>query len=318
MHRKTDGRKHHLVQGLGLLALAMPAAPGHAAAQQQADSAWSAVVEAMGRTGTAQPDGVYRFSLPRSDLKVRIGGANGVAVRPALALGSWIAFRRVGDSAMAMGDLVLTERELGPVTTKLQQEKVNQTAVHHHVLHESPRVLYMHIHATGDPVRIATTVRSALELTGTPAATTPAAARASVPTGFALDTAQLALILGHRGRLNGGVYQVSVARAETIRDAGREVPPAMGVATVLNFQPTNDRRAAITGDFVLTADEVNPVIEALRTANIEVTALHNHLLHDEPRLFFMHFWAEGDALALGRGLRTALDLTNSRKPDARP
>jgi hypothetical protein len=259
------------------------------------------VEHALGRAGAAQPDGVVRFSFPRSDLHVSV---DGVQLRPAFALGSWVAFRRVeGGGAMAMGDLVLTEDEVLPVMTRLQQGGVQQTALHNHVLRESPRVMYLHVEAHGDPVRIAETVRAALGLTRTPLgppAAAPVAARID------LDTAAVARALGHPGKVNGGVYQVSVPRRETIRDGGHVVPPSMGVATAINFQPTGRGRAAITGDFVMAADEVNPVIRALRENGIEVTALHSHLLGEQPRLFFMHFWANDDAVKLARGLHAAL------------
>jgi len=302
------GRFQRIRRGGWAAGLALLLAPValEAQAATAGDSTWAPVERALGRHGTMQPGDVYKFSLPRSDLVVRVGG---VRVRPALALGSWVAFRRMGDSAMAMGDLVLTEAEVGPVMAKLQAMGVSQTAVHHHILHETPRVTYMHIAATGDPVRIAEAIRAAVALTKTPsAARSPAASSA-----FALDTARIATTLGHAGKVNGGVYQVSIPRADTIREGGMDVPPAMGVASAINFQPTGGGKAAITGDFVLTADEVNPVIQALRGAGIGVTALHNHMLRDEPRLFFSHFWANDDSGKLAQGLRLALDRTNSLK-----
>jgi hypothetical protein len=238
--------------------------------------------------------------------------ARGVPIQPALALGSWVAFKRIGDQAMVMGDLVLTEDELNPVMLALQQGGVEQTAVHNHLLGESPRVLYMHISGHGDPVRMAETIHTALTLSNTPF-TAPAAA-AAADTG--LDTEQLEVILGYKGNAAGSVYQFSIPRAERITDMGMDVPPAMGTGTAINFQPTGDGRAAITGDFVMLASEVNPVIRALRDNGIEVTALHSHMLGEEPRLFFMHFWANDDALGLARGLRAALDQTNSAPPSS--
>ena len=279
--------------------------PAQGAPTQSID--WKAVEQAMGRSGSSQPGGVYRFSLPRGDMQVT---AAGVRIKPALALGSWVAFKPTDNGAVAMGDLVLREDEVAPVMSKLQEGGVEQTALHHHVLHESPRVMYMHIHGRGDPVKIAQTVRSAVALTKTPPAK-PEGKAPVVP--FGLDTARIRQVLEHGGKVNGGIYQVSVPRAESIRDGGVEIPPSMGVGTALNFQPTGGGRAAITGDFVMTAGEVNPVIRALRESGIEVTALHNHLLGEEPRLFFMHFWANDNALKLARGLRAALDKTNSAR-----
>ena len=263
---------------------------------------WKAVDQAMGRTGKAQPGGVQKYSFPRSDLHVTVGG---VAVKPALALGSWVAFKRTGgdSNAMAMGDLVLRENEVTPVLTKLRQMGVQQTALHNHLQGESPRVMYLHIAGHGAPVKIAQAVRGALALTGTP----PASAEAFPGGAAGLDTASIAHALGRRGKMNGGVYQVSVPRAGAVTTDGVEVPPSMGVATGLNFQPTAAGRAAITGDFVLVDSEVNPVIEALRGHGIAVTALHSHMLTEQPRLFFMHFWANDDPQKLAQGLRAALD-----------
>jgi hypothetical protein len=234
-----------------------------------------------------------------------------VQVRPALALGSWVAFKDVGrGQAMMMGDLVLTEDEVGPVMRALQAGGVQQTALHNHVLHESPRVMYMHIMGHDDPVKLAHTVRAALSESKTPL---EAPAAPAVASAIDLDTAAVARTLGYTGRVNGGVYQVSIPRRETIRQGEREVPPAMGVATAINFQPTGGGKAAISGDFVMVASEVNAVIRALQENAIEVVALHSHMLTESPRLFFMHFWANDDAIKLARGLRAALDRTESKK-----
>ncbi len=259
-----------------------------------------------------QPGGVLRFGFPRSDLHVT---ADGVVLRPTFALGSWVAFRPMdgaaGADAMVMGDLVLTEDEVNPVMLALQQGGIQQTALHNHVLHESPRVMYMHIAAHGNPATIAQTIRSALGKSQTPMSSAVAAPPAPPP--FDLDTAAVARALGNAGRIAGGVYQVSVPRATAILEHGMELPPSMGVATAINFQPTGGGKAAITGDFVLTADEVNPVIMALRSHDILVTAVHSHMLDENPRLFFMHFWANADAVTLAKGLRAALDKTAVRR-----
>jgi hypothetical protein len=300
-----------------LTALAVSAAvfPAQAIAQgvgAQPSSAWTAVDQALGRSGAMQPGDVMRYSFPRSDLQVT---AAGVALKPALALGSWVAFKNVsGGHVMVMGDLVLAEDEVGPVMRALQQGGVEQTALHNHVLHESPRVMYMHIGAHGDAVKIAQAIRGALGQSRTPLGppSTPAPSAA-----IDLDTMAIARALGIAGKVNGGVYQVSVPRRETIRDGKDVIPPAMGVATAINFQPTGSGRAAITGDFVMRASEVNDVIRALQQGGIESTALHNHMLTEEPRLFFMHFWANDDAVKLAATLRSALDRTASMPAAAR-
>ena len=264
---------------------------------------WAKVAEALGKAGAVQPGEVYKVGMPRGDLHVTAGG---VQIKPALALGSWVGFKQTGPNEVtAMGDLVLLENEVGPVTAKLQAGGVEQTAIHNHLLHETPHVMYVHIRGHGDGVKIAEAVHAALALTKT-----PLGAAAGKPESLDLDTAQVNQILGRSGTVNGGVYQMSVPRAEAITEDGMDMPPAMGVATALNFQPTPGQKAAITGDFVLISSEVNPVIRTLQQNGIEVTALHSHMLDESPRLFFMHFWANDDPLKLAKGLRAALDKMN--------
>jgi hypothetical protein len=261
---------------------------------------WSEVTAAVGRSGTVQPDGVMKYSFPRGDLRVSL---DGVVLRPALALGSWVAFKRIRNrTAIAMGDLVLTETEVSDVITALQRGGIAQTAVHNHLLRESPRLSYVHIEARGDAARIAVAIRAALDLTATPA---PASAP-TPSTSIDLDTASVHRALGYAGKVNGGVYQVAVPRRETIRMDGQVIPASMGVSTAINFQPTGNGRAAITGDFVMRANEVNRVIPILRSGQIAVTALHSHMVGEEPRLYFMHFWANDDATRLAGTLRQAI------------
>jgi hypothetical protein len=267
---------------------------------------WKAVEQALGRSGQLQGDGAYKFGLPRGDLKVTV---DGVQVKPTLALGSWIAFSSPGQDAMVMGDLVLAEDEVSPVMLALQENGLQITALHNHVLHETPRVMYMHIAGHGDAVKLAGSVKQVIALTKTPAPAQPP----STPPALDLDTAAIDQTLGAKGKVNGGVYQVGVPRAEKITEAGMSIPGSMGLATALNFQPTGGGKVAITGDFVLLGSEVNPVMKALRQNGIQVTAVHSHMLQEEPRLFFMHFWANDDAVKLAKGLRAALDQTNSKK-----
>jgi hypothetical protein len=282
---------------------------GASAAPAAAQIDWKAVDAAMGRAGVMQAGGVYRFNMPRGDLAVTV---KGVRIRPALSLGSWLAFKPLGpNEAMAMGDLVLTEAEYNRVIGRLQEGGVEQTAIHKHLPGGSPTLWWTHVQAHGDPVRVAQAVHAALDLTGTPPAAPPAAPAPAI----GIDTAQIHRILGRAGSVNGGVYQVSVPRSETIRAMGTEIPPSMGISTALNFQPTGSGRAAINGDFVMTAGEVNRVIRALRENGIDIVELHHHMLDDEPHLYFMHFWANDDALKLARGLRAALDLTASQRAE---
>jgi hypothetical protein len=268
---------------------------------------WKGVEQALGKAGSVQPGDVYKVSLPRSDLRVMVAG---VELKAAFALGSWIAFKQAGGMTMVMGDLVLTEDEVTPVLTKLQEGGIETTALHNHVLRESSRVMYMHIHAMGDGVKIAKGIHDALALSKTPFAA-PAAGNPTQD--LSIDIKQIDRILGQSGRVNSGVYQFSIARSEAISDGGMDVPASMGLGTAINFQSTGGGKAAITGDFVLIASEVNPAIKALREHGIEVTALHSHMLTESPRLFFLHFWANDDSQKLARGLRSALDRMNIKR-----
>jgi hypothetical protein len=265
-----------------------------------ADSDWAPVAKALGRTGTEMPGGVYRVGLARSDLKVTL---DGVQIKPPLALGSYLAFQKMGGDGMVMGDLVLLHEEVNPVMKKLVDGGIEITALHNHLLRSSPAVMYMHFSGHGDPVKLATALREALSQSKTPLAA-PAAAGSPPP--MDMDTAAIERTLGAKGTANGGVYQFNIPRAEKVTDGGMEIPVAAGSGIVINFQPTGGGKAAITGDFVLVAKEVNPVLKTLRDNGIEVTALHNHMLDDQPRLFFMHFWAHDDAAKLAQGLKMAL------------
>jgi len=260
---------------------------------------WKDVDAALGKSGMIQPGDVYKVSFPRSDLDVTVGD---VHVRPALALGSWVAFIDTGSTAMVMGDLVLLESEVNDVIAALRIGVIEQTALHNHLLGESPHVMYLHFGGHGDAVALARTLHAALARTRT-----PMAAPSSTPPSVDLPTADLDRIIGVSGKSNGGVYQFSVPRSERILDHGMVIPPSAGVATAINFQPTGSGRAAISGDFVMRANEVNSVIGALHDGGIAVTALHSHMLTEEPRLFFMHFWANDDAVKLATALRVALD-----------
>ncbi len=290
------------------LCMMLPVAAG------AADADWAKIADALGKTGTEMAGGVYRVGLPRTDLHVKL---DGVDIKPTLALGSWLAFQGKGDMAMVMGDLVLTEDEVGPVMKKLVEDGIEITALHNHLLRAQPSTLYMHVLGHGEPAKLAAALHDGLALSKTPLGNVTAsvssqapAAGSEQPARLDLDTAMIDQVLGAKGKAVGGVYQVGVPRAETIKDGNMEVPVAMGSAEAINFQPTGGGKAAITGDFVLTAGEVNPVLRTLRENGIEVTAVHNHMLDDQPRLFFMHFWANDDVAKLAKGLRAALDKVN--------
>lgn len=268
---------------------------------------WNAVAAALGKSGTEMPGGIYRIGLPRSDLTVTL---DGVTLKPSLALGSWVAFAPMGTKAVVMGDLVLTEDEVGPVMKKLTEERIEITALHNHLFRARPMTFYMHVRGEGDPVALARSLHAALILSKTPLGLTPSPPAAAT---IDLDTAAVDKALGASGKIAGGVYQVGIPRSASVTEQGMAIPAAMGSAESINFQPTGKGKAAITGDFVLIASEVNPVLSALRANGIEVTALHNHMLDEQPRLFFMHFWANDDLSRLLKGLHAALGYAAVQK-----
>jgi hypothetical protein len=268
---------------------------------------WKKVDDAFGRKPVVSGD-VHRYGFPRTDLTVTL---DGVTIKPALALGGWVAFKPMDREAMVMGDLVLLDTEVNPVMLKMIEGGLEVTAVHNHLLRASPATFYMHVGGHGDPTRMAVVIRDALVVSKTPLATPAAAPSPAVE----LDTAQLDRIIGVKGQANGGVYQFAVPRRDPVTENGMQISPVgpMGLAIAIGFQPTGGGKAAITGDFVLSGDEVNPVIGALRTNGIDVTAVHSHMLDEQPRLFFLHFWAHDDAVKLAEGLRAALDKTASTR-----
>jgi Domain of Unknown Function (DUF1259) len=269
---------------------------------------WKAVEQALGKSGQVQDGDVFRVGMPRTDLSVTV---NGVPVKAGFALGSYAAFKQIGDHAMVMGDLVLLDQEVPAVMSGLFNGGLDVTAVHNHLNEISPHVMYMHYEGHGDAVHLAKALRHALSASATPLGT-PISPAVRDP--FSLDTKAIERGLGRSGRdVGGGVFQVTVPRAERITENAVPLLPAMGVVTVLNFQPVADGRAAITGDFVLVDKEVNAVARTLRQHGIDVTAIHNHGLYDTPRLFYMHFWAVDAPEKLAEGLKAALDHTNSRR-----
>ncbi len=314
-------RRSALALGGGLVgtvaAATLSASPGQAAAlpgqetsvPQAGTMDWTPVAQALGKKGQMMPGGVYRITMPRTDLTVRV---KGVLVAPGFALGSYAAFMQIGSMAMGMGDLVLLDAEVNPVMSGLLAGGLTLGALHNHLNEVAPHVMYMHYSGRGDAVQMATALRTALSASGTPLGS---AAAKSTAAATPLDTKGIAHVLGHPAKvMPAGIVAISAPRGEKITESGMTLPPAIGVATSLNFQPLGVSKAAITGDFVLIGREVNPVARALRQHGIEVTALHNHALADDPRLFYMHFFATGDVMTLARGLRAGLDQTNSMKP----
>jgi len=261
----------------------------------------TALNNVFGKKGTVTGN-IYKIGYPRSDLKVKVGN---FSVTPGLALGTWIGIINMGDHAMMMGDLVLLDSELPKVINKLMEENLEITAIHNHLINETPAVKYIHYHGEGEPVKLAQEIKAVLEVTGTPLA--PAMQNQTQT----IDWNKVTGILGTTGKQNGILLQYTFPRNEKLTESGMEMPPSMGMATTINFQMSGNI-AATTGDFVLLADEVNPVIKALTENGISPTAIHSHMLHDEPRLFMMHFWGVSDPAKLATGLKAALDKTNSK------
>ena len=280
------------------------AAAAFCTAAQAQEVDWKKVDEVLGRTAAVGGD-VHRYGFPRTDLNVTV---DGVTIRPAFALGGWTAFKPMHGEVMVMGDLVLLETEVNPVMAKLLENGLEITAVHNHLLRANPETFYMHIGGHGDPVKIATAIHAALAESKTPLTAPPAG---GTPPAIDLDTAQLDSIMGVKGTNNGGVYAFGVPRRDPITENGAPLTPVgpMGVANGINFQPTGGGKAAITGDFLVTGEEVNPLIRTLRQNGIEVTAIHSHMLTEQPRMIFIHFWANDDAIKLAKGIRAALDKT---------
>ena len=268
------------------------------------DADWKSVTDALGRTGKfGDSNTVYRIPLVRSDLQVVTVG---VPIKPGLSLGGYVAFAKYDDATMVMGDLVVTEAELPKVTDALQSHGIEQTALHKHLLEQSPQVWWTHIHAMGDPAKLAAGIKAALDATAIAPAAAPPAQQPPVD----LDTAGIDAALGRKGNPDGGLYKFNLARQDTIVDDGHLVPPTFGVTTTVNFQPLGEGKAAINGDIVMTGPEVQKVIQALRAGNISLVTVHNHSLTDEPRLFYLHYWAVDDAVTLAKAMRAALDATN--------
>ena len=289
--------KRHLMLVTLISAIAVP---GFATA---AEIDWKKVDAALGKTGAVSGE-VHRYGIPRSDLHVTL---DGVAIKPALALGGWVAFAPMHGEAMVMGDLVLLETEITPVMTKLLDGGLDITAIHNHILRASPATFYMHVGGHGDPEKMAAVIRSALSASNTPF--DPPTTTAGPAPAVDLDTAKLDQVMGVKGTATGGVYQFAVPRREPATESGMQVNTPLGGANAINFQPSGNGKAAITGDFLVTGDEVNPLIRALRAGDIEVTAIHSHMLDEQPRMFFIHFWANDDVLKLARNVRTALETT---------
>src|SRR3954465_3990726 len=269
---------------------------------------WKKVDVALGKIATVSGE-VHRYGLPRSDLHVTL---DGIQIKPALALGGWVAFAPMHGQAMIMGDLVLLETEITPVMTKLLNSGLEITANPNPILPAAPATFYMHVAGHGDPEKMAAAIRAALSSASKTPFDPPATPATAAPA-IDLDTAGVDAAMGAKGTVNGGVYQYGIPRRDPTKESGMQVNAVLGGANAINFQPTGGGKAAITGDFLVTGNEVNPLIRTLRAGDIEVTAIHSHMLDEEPRMFFIHFWADDDAEKLARNVRTALDKTAAVK-----
>ena len=290
-----------------ILAMMLLFAPGPAQALASGTLDTKAIEQAIGKPGELKED-VYKVSFPRKDLSVTV---KGVTLKPGFALGTWIAFKQAGNEAVLDGDLVLTEEEIGPVFGKLRKEGIEVSALHNHLLAETPRVMFLHIEGKGDAGKMARHLKEALSLTATPMGPpTAKALGASMTTPGEeadFDAELVQKELGQKGKIKEGVLQIAVPRLESIKMAGAILPPSMGMATALNFQSGGGNKIAATGDFVMVQDDVDRVTKALTEHGILITALHNHLVHGSPVLYFMHFWINDSAERVAKGLRAGLD-----------
>jgi hypothetical protein len=298
--KEAEMKSTKLVSGL-LLGLTFLAGPAFAQRDVQRLNT-EGIATAIGKQGELTGE-MYKVSFPRSDVTVKVGG---VVIKPALALMGWAAFIKSGSSAVTYGDLVVLEDEVNPVIRKLEERGLELSALHNHLLHETPRIMYIHFVGRGDEVELAKGVREALALTKSPLGAT-----ASAPETKPVIATEIERIIGYQGSMGGDVFHITVPRNDIhVAAMGTMVPGSMGMNTPFNFQ-LDGKNAAINGDFMLRPSELNPVIKALQANGIEVASIHNHLLDNEPQLVFMHFWAYGDAVGLAKGLRAALDRTGS-------
>lgn len=262
------------------------------------------VEQILGVSGQMQ-EGALVVPFPRSDIKVTIYGDS---VPTAFGFGSWTAWKNMGNETMVMGDLVLLEKEINPVISALAEAGISVTALHNHFLGEKPRIIYMHIHGIGQAGALARGIRKALDKTATPRSH-PAPTNAFP----ALDIKRMEQIIGHPGHAGGGIFKITVGRPG-IKIHGVELTSSMGLNSWVAFIGTNER-AHVAGDIAMLANEVNPVIRALRKHGIKILAVHNHMLDEEPRIFFLHYWGTGKAENLARAFRDA--LAQAKKTEAK-
>lgn len=263
-----------------------------------------AIENILNMKGT-EKDGEYKVAVPQNDLKIEV---DGFKIIPPMGLGSWAAFAPASGGAMVMGDIVVTEDDLEPVQQEVIRQGLTITAIHNHFVRNHPNVMYMHIGGMGPEEKLAEAVKAVFAKVADVRGGNPAEAKAEEVENT-LDTATIAEILGHSGEMNRGVYKVTIGRPDVdLEEHGAPVSAFMGFNTWAAWQGTQEK-AAVAGDFTMLKDEVAPVIKTLVENGIEVVAVHNHMVHEEPRIFFLHYWGVGEAEKLARGLKAALDQT---------
>lgn len=252
-----------------------------------------------------EKNGEYKITVPQNDLNIIV---DGFKIIPPMGLGSWAAFTPCGDSAMVMGDIIVTETDLKPVQQEVIRQGFSITAIHNHFVRNRPNVMYMHIDGKGKVENLSASVKAIFDKVKEVRGKDPKASSADSVINN-LNIALLDSIMGHKGEMSKGVYKYTIGRPDiALQEHGIPVSTFMGFNTWAAWQGTPEK-AAVAGDFTMLEDEVAPVIKALVENGIEVVAVHNHMVHEEPRIFFLHYWGVGNAEKLAQGLKTALNQT---------
>jgi len=278
-------------------------------AAQDIPGEYQQVLSALGKQGDYKAN-VLKVNIPRNDVSVTVAG---VKTPTPFGFGGWIALTKGQGMDVMMGDLVLTQDEVNPVMSALLDNGLDVTALHNHFFWDEPRMYYMHVHGHGSPADLARRVKPAIDLIGKkPSGSAPAAAAASSAQSSGLDTAKLAKIAGHEGEQTGAVYKITVGRDDLhLSEMGAPINARMGLNTWAAFVGTNDN-AAIAGDVAMLANEVTPVLKALRKNGIDVVAIHQHMTDTQPTIYFLHYWGTGPADKLATGFKAALAETTGR------
>jgi hypothetical protein len=261
------------------------------------------ISKAAGTKATAK-DGVVRIEWPRNDVPVKV---DGLSLKPFAGLGSWAAFTPAPHGAMMMGDTVVFQDEVTPAMDSAFASDLEVTALHNHFFFDEPKVFFMHLGGHGDPEKLAHGVKQVWDAIKKVRAShsTPAVGfGGEVPKEGKIDAATIEKILGHKSQAKDGVVKVSVGREGSMHKV--KVGESMGLNTWAAFSG-GDNLAVVDGDFIMTAEEVQPVLRALRKAGIHIVALHNHMVGEEPAFYFLHFWGKGPTQELAKGVKSALD-----------